>query len=646
MAQIIKMQEGDKVPVVEQTETNMTKVPVVTPVYGRLIINGQSYDGTDDLIRQLHEYGAGLSGGVGYQFSKIPEAIKAGKTVTFLTDGDGQITGVDFDLSDRQKNRMSKLKLGFGRERNAREAIYAMKNFRPTITTTPVKKYRHDFSDALRLEYGVDDDGKRTIYDTVGNQNFYNRFDNYAKVLDYDDNDEFKGYKSMTKDQFVNWLNGYGKDKFLQLKDKIKTGNWDANDIATLNSLGLILEKTDDNTNPAAAKEKANVEKYKKYGFDYNKNKDQIAIDDKGNATIIDQNLLDYIKSTGQTDNLWLNDDFNAFTNNAYADLIDAANGGLFIYGGRVYRGNDPRLNQLVQYNDFIAQNKATGGNATSTKQWWRPGYGSGLSDMNFDADGNKVYSSVLNDSFGRDVTGEYASTPDGALIYEYIPNYSVDNAELFDKWGRPLDSKRKLVAIDPNTKQNLNWTDEQFNKLQKQNNPDRVNWYYSDKNTNRRTAFQRYYNYDNGKGYKDSGWIRVGGIGDPNNPGTGYVLFRDSNGRYYVRGDNPNNGNIKVISGPMSAHQMSDNLFLVDPRVAEYLIANNHTISKEAYDYLMRMIRNQFVEGYGLRSYAPGEVSNELKQTELYELLKSLYNHDYADYSYEDAVRKGLILP
>ncbi len=224
MAQIIKMQEGNKVPVVEQVETKTTPATAAAPAYGRLIINGQSYDGTDDLIRQLHEYGAGLSGGVGYQFSKIPEAIKAGKTVSFITDGDGQITGVDFDLSDRQRNRMSKLKLGFGRERNAREAIYAMKNFKPASTNSPVKKYRHDFSDKITLDYGIGEDGRRSIYNTVNNQNFYNRFDNYLKVLDYGDNDEFKGYDNMTKDQFVNWLNKFGKDRFLQLRDKIKTG--------------------------------------------------------------------------------------------------------------------------------------------------------------------------------------------------------------------------------------------------------------------------------------------------------------------------------------------------------------------------------------------------------------------------------------
>ncbi len=408
-----------------------------------------------------------------------------------------------------------------------------------------------------------------------------------------------------------------------------------------------MLNKDNDSTDAVTAKEKADIDRYKKYGFDYNKNKDQIAIDDKGNATIIDQNLLNYIQSTGQTDNLWLNDDFNAFTSNAYADLVDAANGGLFVYGGRVYRGNDPRLNQLVQYNDFIAQNKATGGNATNTKQWWRPGYGSGLSNMNFDADGNKVYSPVLNGSFGRDVTGEYADTPGGALIYEYIPNYSSDNAELFDQWGRPLASKRQLVAIDPNTKQNLNWTKEQFEQLQRQNSPDRVNWYYSDKNTGRRTGFQRYYTYGD-----NNNWIRVGGVGDPNNPGTGYVLFRDdfdpAKPKYYVRGDNPANGNINLISGHMGDAKMSDNLFLVDPKIAEYMIANQDSISQEEYDILMYYLRNQFLTNSSWRTKGIGGFTNTSpKRMEFLNLFNRQFtNNPYAGRSYNWATSHKLILP
>ena len=89
MAQILKFATGGK------TYSNT------------LTVNGETFSVTDDLIKSFYKHGESASNeGIKYQYYKIADALKAGKTLELSRKS--LVGDVEFDTSDYGEARMKK----------------------------------------------------------------------------------------------------------------------------------------------------------------------------------------------------------------------------------------------------------------------------------------------------------------------------------------------------------------------------------------------------------------------------------------------------------------------------------------------------------------------------------------------------------
>lgn len=239
MAQIKKYQSGGNTP----------------KKYGALTIDGIKYDGTEDLINQLYTYGNSLRSDVSHQFGKIIDSIKTGNDVEIDSSGDGSIRGVNFDVSNKQSDRLSRRRrrvgsflgsVNHGREQDAREAIYAAKDFKYIAPEETKNKY--DWSNKLEAEYKRDKDNKfelannnKIFIQGANNLRIINRLRNIKNIPNYTDRDIFKGYNKLEKQAYINFYNRIGDDGIEALIKRIEDGTWNEDDRLALDDIGIFL---------------------------------------------------------------------------------------------------------------------------------------------------------------------------------------------------------------------------------------------------------------------------------------------------------------------------------------------------------------------------------------------------------------------
>lgn len=635
MAQIIKMDGGGTQPTVASTQIKPNRsfkwdgqaIDVTNPQFDkdfREILNSRNIS-AEVGDRVMHYYNQILNG-----TGDITGEYTSGKW-TGLDAGDEQI-----------QNKLANPRGGTRRKfRNDRQALYelgeAMKEYAGRKPKETITKNDYSWDKAWTFDYDTEGEGDqqtRKFRATTGYANLLALLDGILKIPDMAEDQYYNDRKEMDYRTAKNWVNQY-KDKIAGIKERVMNGTWTDQDKTAIEAWTGKWnpdKKTGSSSDADDSKETVALKKkFKDAGWDYDTFKDLIAIDNDGNAKITNQNLLKFVTDAGVTDNYWLNDSFNDYTSNAFSKYIPQGKG-IFVYGGNAYLGDSEKLKQIKMFQDFIAENKATGGNATGTKQWWVNGVNSGLSDLNATANGEQLYSPAFTEgtNFGRDVTGDYMNRPKNALIYEYIPGYTTDNAELFDEYGRPLDSKRQLIFIDPITKQPIQVTPEEMAAMQKQTNQKAVNDYYAD--PNRRTAFSKYYIYGANDPKNQRKFIQVGGLSDPNNPGSGIIVLYDTdNKKYYLRDENPINGAWGNINHRKMDVKAKNYMFDIPDEIGAY-IANGNPMTREDYEILEANIANMYRQNGTLMTKfyrANNAVSSELLQS----LINTYYLNDGALY-------------
>lgn len=242
MAQVIKYQNGGTTP----------------KKYGTFTIDDNTIEVDDDFLDQLTKYGRSLRADVGNQFQKIVDAVRSGENISVSTLGDGSVTGkIDFNLSRNQRRRGEHARSGVGRffgsmwhgkEQDAREAISALKNFK--YNPKSPEKVNRDWSKDLTLEYERDSDGKFKL-DNNRNKILINgantiaalkRLENLSEILNYGDNDEFRGYNGLTKQQYIDLYNTLGPNGVKSLLNDLKSGAWTDAQKEALNDIGILIE--------------------------------------------------------------------------------------------------------------------------------------------------------------------------------------------------------------------------------------------------------------------------------------------------------------------------------------------------------------------------------------------------------------------
>lgn len=604
MAQIIKYQQGGS----------------TSKKYGTFTIDGNQYNVDDEFLNQLTEYGKSLDSDTAYQFSKITDALRSGEDLTYDSNADRLDGNVQFDITNSQNNRLEKRRSRVGRwfgnswrgkENASRNAINALKSFRYVKPTPSGTDY--DWSGKINVEYKRDKDGKYELVDGkrvfiqgANNLQALRRLDALPDIINYGDNDTFKGYNGLQKQAYIDLYNRLGPEGVKALRKRIETGNWDEADKLALDDIGIFLgdEPTAEEiaqrkaaaTDPQVQAEEKEKERYRKAGWDYNL-RNIFGVDDNGNVTIVDPTLQSYI-GTGDA---WLNDEFRKVYG-AYADYIPEKTG-LFVINGKVYRGdNQAALSKIQKYLDFVKDNRRTAGNASNIKQYWRENDFSGWSDLGYDSNGNPIYSPVFKPGeFGRDVSGYFMRTPNDPFIFEYYKDYNKNNDELFDQFGHPLRDKATRIFIDPITKKQIDPNDPRYHNyissLKEQTNQQVIDNYY-DNVTN--SAFSPYYNLGS-----VGDVVKIVGTGSDSNPFTGYSLFqKPGSDLYYWYDENPGGDNY-TINGvmPSGSDKMRDYIWNIDPELGKLLSENPDMLRDTRVKNLISdYIRNPYTATIGFR--------------------------------------------
>lgn len=233
MAQILKFQSGG---------SNKPK--------GKLIYNGIEYEADQNLINSLYEYGSTLPAKTQQHFANIISSLESGNTVTY---GLNNIEGVNFDVNENQKNRMSnRVGNGFGKERHARNAITSLSGWTPPETTTSSKYEIVDYSSPMTLTYDKDERGEFRINNgawTLANTPTNTAIINYLKFIPELNNITKRVLlpKGVTQENIYSWYS-QNIDKYNEMLEDIQHGTNVSKWIPTLTSLGIALnsEKNDE----------------------------------------------------------------------------------------------------------------------------------------------------------------------------------------------------------------------------------------------------------------------------------------------------------------------------------------------------------------------------------------------------------------
>lgn len=626
MAQIIKHQDGGS----------------TSRKYGTFTIDGNAYEVNDEFLNQMASYGKSLDGDTAYQFGKITDALRAGKNLSYNSSSDSLSGDVQFDTTRAQGNRLKNRRSRFGRwlgntwrgkEEAARNAIHSLRNFTYVKPTPGGTNY--DWSGKINVEYKRDKDGKFEVVN--GRKVFINGANNVAalkrlgsieEILKYTDNDRFKGYNNLNKQAYIDFYNKLGPTGIQALKERIENGTWTEEDKLALDDIGIFLgdepsqediERAKLEADPTTAAEQVARDKYAKAGIDYNL-KNLFGIDDNGSVVITDPTLRSYIGS----DNAWLNDEFRD-AHKEYASYIPEKTG-FFVIDGKVYRGDDlESLSKIRAYLDFVEENKRTAGNASNIRQYWSEARStSPWNSTSVDPEGNPVWSPYFAPGkFAADVSGEYVRQTGDPLIYDYFPNYDVNDSSQFDAYGHPLRSLAERVYIDPVTKQRV-----EFNKtLQPQLNEDAIGSYYDNIHS---TAFNPYYTIGNQGGYK-----QIANVGDVRNPNSMAALYYNPElDRYYYFDENPGNNNLTLNSKLESNwDKMRDYYWNIDPRLGSYIKEHPDILRDQNVKALIgETIQNPYLALISSRRQT--DFSKIMSSyPELYKLLQDLYKSQTLQY-------------
>lgn len=447
MAQILKFAAGGK------TYSNT------------LTVNGETFSVTDDLIKSFYKHGESAANeGIKYQYYKIADALKSGKTLEL--SGKSLIGDVDFDTSDYGESRMKKgVKWALGREQDAREAIDHALKFTYNIPPEPEpEKTKYDWSKKLTATYDVKTTGKgrnkkttKTWIDSLDNNEFLKRLDAWKSIATGTNNNiELVGLDGITAQQLRDHYNTLGPEKFNELYTRIKEGTADKADHEILKAYNLFLFDEPSNLQKSSSASKSTgaitggggytggtYPKATTYGvqtgqtsanlFTINPTTKQITFNDPG--------LLAYLQTTP---NVWLNESFVS-ANPQYAELLKYYPKGVMIFqDGSIYDAQDiESLNQHPIFQQFVLRNKETAGSSNEViKQWWN-----GEQDEVFKKIGENYDALGLNGLQGkyiRDIGWKYGQLPAINLdngttfnpthLIELYPDNLTDN--MFDQYG------------------------------------------------------------------------------------------------------------------------------------------------------------------------------------------------------------------
>lgn len=437
MAQILKFDVGGK-----------------TKKYGTLTIDGISYKGTDDLIKQMHEHKKTEKDyRVQQHFDKIINEIASGRDVTYSA-GNMQ-SNIDWGLNDKKTEKLSTtFRKGSGDEKYIRQSVNLLGTFLYTEPSEPEpetpKKKKYDISTKLPVEWQVDDNGdyvlndnKRVWVNSYNNQQVLDRFKTIETIINSPEEFDFVGYDDMNLDVLKSYIKD-NKSAFDKAKNDLQTGNVTPETIEILNDFGIIVNhiKTSEqleNAEEADAKSEAEEKEqlYQTRGVPL-KFQNIINVDEDGWYTIQDPSLASIVG----TDNVWINEDFvNKYP--TYRRLLQNSPEGLFLIDGKVYRATDPALYKNNTFIKFVDNNKKNPRSNKYVKQYWsdaQPDDWRLLTEF-----GGKEYYSPHGNMWIRDITGNYLTTPpineDGMLdlssdaaVVQLLPN-EVTN-DMYDQYG------------------------------------------------------------------------------------------------------------------------------------------------------------------------------------------------------------------
>lgn len=443
MAQILKFATGGK------TYSNT------------LTVNGETFSVTDDLIKSFYKHGESASNeGIKYQYYKIADALKAGKTLEL--SGKSLIGDVDFDTSDYGEARMKKgVKWALGREQDAREAIDHALKF--TYTVPEPEKTKYDWSKKLTAKYDVKTTGKgknakttKTWIDSLDNNEFLKRLDTWKSIATGTDNNiELVGLDGITVQQLKDHYGTLGPEKFNELYTRIKEGTATKADHEILKAYNLFLfdEPSNPQKNPSASKSPGAVPGDGYIGNKYPNAPTYRVPTGQTSANLFTINpvtkqitfnesaLLAYLQTSP---NIWLNESFVS-ANPQYAELLKYYPKGVMVFqDGSIYDAQDiESLNQHPIFQQFVLRNKETAGSSNEViKQWWN-----GEQDEVFKKIGENYDSLGLNGLQGkyiRDIGWKYGQLPtinhsDGTTstpthLIELYPDNLTD--DMFDQYG------------------------------------------------------------------------------------------------------------------------------------------------------------------------------------------------------------------
>lgn len=220
---------------------------------------------------------------------------------------------------------------------------------------------------------------------------------------------------------------------------------------------------------------------------------------------------------------------------------------------------------------------------------------------------------------YGRDVSGNYRRSDSDPLIYEYFPEYDVDNSDLFDTFGIPLASQAVKVFIDPISREIVTPEGARYQYLQNLAlETDRQRREAYTQNENKPTAFREMYNINN------QPYIREAWVGGNQNAGYGYYWQPDT-GNYYWFDTTKDRGNA-TISDSMNNDQdeFGQYIWNIDPELGEYLRSHPEVLNDpEVAERIFRLIRSPYLAAVTFRDTNVGDYD---KYPELQELLTRLY--------------------
>lgn len=461
MAQIIKFAAGGK------TYSNT------------LTINGETFSVTDDLIKSFYKHGENAPDeGIKYQYYKIADALKSGKTLEL--SGKSLTGDVDFDISALGESRMKKgVKRAFGREQDARAAIDHALKFTYNIPPEPeTEKTKYDWSKKLTASYDVKTEGKgkntkttKTWINSLDNNEFLKRLNAWKSIATGTGNNiELVGLDGITVQQLRDHYHTLGQEKFDELYTRIKEGTATKADHEILKAYNLFLFDEPSNlqksqsasTSTGAITEGSGgyiggtYPRATTYGgqtgqtptnlFTINPITNQI--------TFNDPNLLALLQTTP---NIWINESFVS-ANPQYAEILKYYPKGVMIFqDGSIYDAQDINaLNQHPIFQQFVLRNKETAGSSNEViKQWWNNDKDEIFKKMGENEDS---LVSSLNGKYIRDLSWKYSKLPTVKTTegIEYNPTHLIeiypDNVsdEMFDSYGHimPKYIKKSVYAM------------------------------------------------------------------------------------------------------------------------------------------------------------------------------------------------------